>query len=116
MKHLSYILALWVLLLSTVPCFLEDKCLFQCANEQTEEPCADNDGSSCTDCNCSPFLHCNTCTGCPIPKLFHSESFHFILAMAKAAIDPIVKLNINDTEQTINELSIAIPKFPLTHA
>lgn len=46
MKHLSYILALWVLLLSTVPCFLEDKCLFQCANEQTEEPCADNDGSS----------------------------------------------------------------------
>lgn len=43
MKHLSYILALWVLLLSTVPCFLEDKCLFQCANEQTEEPCADND-------------------------------------------------------------------------
>ena len=49
MKHLSYILALWVLLLSTVPCFLEDKCLFQCANEQTEEPCADNDGSSCTD-------------------------------------------------------------------
>lgn len=55
MKHLSYILALWVLLLSTVPCFLEDKCLFQCANEQTEEPCADNDGSSCTDCNCSPF-------------------------------------------------------------
>ena len=46
----------------------------------------------------------------------HSESFHFILAMEKAAIDPIVKLNINDTEQTINELSIAIPKFPLTHA
>ena len=39
MKHLSYILALWVLLLSTVPCFLEDKFLFQCANEQTEEPC-----------------------------------------------------------------------------
>ena len=78
MKHLSYILALWVLLLSTVPCFLEDKCLFQCANEQTEEPCADNDGSSCTDCNCSPFLHCNTCTGCPIPKLFHSPTAELI--------------------------------------
>ena len=28
MKHLSYILALWVLLLSTVPCFLEDKFCF----------------------------------------------------------------------------------------
>ena len=79
MKHLSYILALWVLLLSTVPCFLEDKCLFQCANEQTEEPCADNDGSSCTDCNCPPFLHCNTCTGCPIPKLFHSPTAELIL-------------------------------------
>ena len=32
MKYLSYILALWVLLLSTAPCFLKDKCLFQCVN------------------------------------------------------------------------------------
>ena len=79
MKHLSYILALWVLLLSTVPCFLEDKCLFQCADEQTEESCDDNDESSCTDCNCSPFLHCNTCTGCPVPKLFHTPTTELIL-------------------------------------
>ena len=68
MKYLSYILALWVLLLSTAPCFLKDKCLFQCVNNM-EETCSD-DGCSCADC-CSPFLHFNTCTGCPVPRLFH---------------------------------------------
>ena len=73
MKYLSYILALWVLLLSTVPCFLKDECLFQSMNEAQEEACTDND-CSCTDCCCSPFLHCNTCTGCPVPRLFHSFS------------------------------------------
>lgn len=72
MKHLSYILALWVLLLSTAPCFLEDKCLFQCANDTSEEPCSNGDDCSCTDCCCSPFLHCNTCTGCPAPNIHHS--------------------------------------------
>lgn len=72
MKYLSYILALWVLLLSTAPCFLKDECLFQCKNDTQEETSTDDDGCSCTDCCCSPFLHCNTCTGCPAPKLFHS--------------------------------------------
>ena len=71
MKYLSYILALWVLLLSTAPCFLKDECLFQCTDNEPGEMCHD-DGCSCTDCCCSPFLHCNTCTGCPIPQLFHS--------------------------------------------
>ena len=37
MKYLSYIIALWVLLLSTVPCFLKDECLFQCKNDTQEE-------------------------------------------------------------------------------
>lgn len=78
MKHLSYILAFWVLLLSTAPCFLEDKCLFKCANEETEESCSDDEGCSCTDCCCSPFLHCNTCTGCPAPKLFHSLTVELV--------------------------------------
>ena len=98
MKHLSYILALWVLLLSTVPCFLEDKCLFQCANEQTEEPCADNDGSSCTDCNCSPFLHCNTCTGCPIPKLRKRNEESFSLCKTKGYyLIELIRRLVNET-------------------
>ena len=54
------------------PCFLKDECLFQCKNDTQEETSTDDDGCSCTDCCCSPFLHCNTCTGCPAPKLFHS--------------------------------------------
>lgn len=77
-KHLSYILAFWVLLLSTAPCFLKDECLFRCGNEETEESCSHDEGSACTDCCCSPFLHCNTCTGCPVPKIFHSPSIVLI--------------------------------------
>lgn len=72
MKYLSYILALWVLLLSTAPCFLKDECLFKCVNEIQGETCPNDDGCACTDCCCSPFLHCNICTGCPAPQPFHS--------------------------------------------
>lgn len=69
MKYLSYIVALWVLLLSTAPCFLEDKCLFRCMNDE-EEGARSDDGCSCADC-CSPFLHCNTCTGCLMLRPFY---------------------------------------------
>ena len=34
--------------------------------------------------------------------------------MAKAAIEPNVRLSISDTVHTINELSIAVPRFPFT--
>lgn len=70
MKYLSYILITWILLLSTAPCCLQDKCLFHDLNNEKETSCHHNDSDSCTEC-CSPFLHCNTCTGCPVPNLFY---------------------------------------------
>ena len=78
MKFLSCILALWVVLLSTLPCFLEDECLFQHTDDMQEDTCPNNNGTSCTDC-CSPFLHCSTCTGFLIPKLIHSPFIRMVL-------------------------------------
>lgn len=70
MKYLSFILALIVLLLSTAPCFMEDKCLdlthqSAASEEQGDEDC----GMEC----CSPFFNCNTCTG------FVLTTFHFFV-------------------------------------
>lgn len=66
MKYLSLILSISVLLLSVVPCCLEDKCLS--AYTETVET-SNDDCNSCDDCSdsscCSPFLHCNTCSGFP---------------------------------------------------
>lgn len=78
MKFLSCILALWVMLLSTLPCFLEDECLFQHTDDMQEDTCPNNNGTSCTDC-CSPFLHCSTCTGFLIPKEIHSPFIRMVL-------------------------------------
>src|SRR5690606_16387766 len=68
MKHLSFILALMVLVLSTAPCFMEDKCLdftHETANGQ------EHDDGEC-QC-CSPFSICKTCTG------FILISFHSLI-------------------------------------
>ena len=68
MKFISLILALMVVVLSTTPCFAEDKCL-----EQTFET-SNNQHQNDNDCNkscCSPFFNCNTCTG------FVLTNFHF---------------------------------------
>lgn len=70
MKCLSCLVALWVFLLSTLPCFLQDDCLFCSEDNVAESGCTCQDEGACSDCCCSPFLHCNTCTGCPRPKLF----------------------------------------------
>lgn len=69
MKHLSFILALMVLILSTAPCFTEDKCL-ETAQQTTDnqEQDDDNCGMAC----CSPFSKCNTCTGFVITSFYVS--------------------------------------------
>jgi len=69
MKYLSFILALMVLILSTAPCFMEDKChdrTFQIADnqEQNEDDCD-------KEC-CSPFFTCKTCTGFVVTLLHFS--------------------------------------------
>ena len=67
MKHLSSILALMVLVLSTLPGFMEDKCIdviHQTTNSQEED--RDGCGMEC----CSPFSKCNTCTGFVITSFY----------------------------------------------
>ena len=67
MKHLSSILALMVLVLSTLPGFMEDKC-FDLVNQTTnsQEQDSDDCGMEC----CSPFSKCNTCTGFVITSFY----------------------------------------------
>lgn len=74
MKYLSFILALMVLVLSTAPCFMEDKCL-DLAQQTTDSQEQDNDDCG-MDC-CSPFSKCNTCTGFVITT-FHFSIIHTI--------------------------------------
>ena len=70
MKYLSLILSISVLLLSVMPCCLEDKCLSVYA--ETAET-GDDMGNCSDDSCCSPFLHCNTCSGFP-----EARSYNFI--------------------------------------
>lgn len=74
MKYLSLVLSISVLLLSVVPCCLEDKCLS--AYSQIVEIGVDTK-NNCDDCSnngyncCSPFLHCNTCSGFPEARYYN---------------------------------------------
>ena len=60
------------------------------------------------------------CTGTIIPiikyVIISFANFHRILAMAKAAIDPIIMLRIRVTTQTMAEFRVAFPKRPAVHA
>ncbi|MBK8847521.1 MAG: hypothetical protein IPO27_13660 [Bacteroidetes bacterium] len=67
MKFITFILALYVLTLSTVPCYVEDKCLNQDTSNRTNR---NNDEQGCSDC-CSPFVSCGTCCG----FTFHFTAF-----------------------------------------
>jgi len=58
-KYLSFILAVYVLLLSVAPNLVDDECF----NEQTTEQGQNQqDKQDCSDC-CSPFMGCHTCNG-----------------------------------------------------
>lgn len=64
-RYLSILFVIMTLSMSTMPCFLYDRCLFA----GTEENCPHDDDGSCTDTDlCSPFMHCNTCSGCICPQ------------------------------------------------
>ena len=60
------------------------------------------------------------CTGIiiPIRKYVSAapENFQRNLPIAKAAIEPIIRLRISVTVHTINELSVAVPSLPAVHA
>lgn len=64
-KYLSILIVIMTLSLSTMPCFLYDRCLFS----GMEENCTHDDDGSCADDDfCSPFMQCNTCTGFVYPQ------------------------------------------------
>lgn len=66
MKYLSFMMAIMVLVLSTIPCIMEDKCI-DLTYQSTDNQQNDNDcGMEC----CSPFFNCHTCTGF-IVTIFH---------------------------------------------
>lgn len=73
MKYLSLILSISVFLLSVIPCCVEDKCL--AIHSQTIGIEDDAPLNSCDDCSdnscCSPFLHCNTCSGFPEARYYN---------------------------------------------
>ena len=85
MKHLSFILALMVLVLSTLPGFMEDKCfdvIHQTTNSQEQD--SDDCGMEC----CSPFSKCNTCTGFVIDSFYFSTINSIQLPVKKAGAIP----------------------------
>lgn len=55
-----------VLVLSTAPCFIEDKCL-DLTEETADGQAPDNDDYQC----CSPFLSCKTCVGIVLISFHH---------------------------------------------
>ncbi len=63
-----------VLVLSTTPCFAEDKCFDEISETSNSEHQNDDD---CNKSCCSPFFNCNTCAGFTINTFYYSIS-HFV--------------------------------------
>lgn len=74
MKYLSFIVAFLVLVLSTAPCCIEDKCNKPAHQISQKQQQGDND--SCAKC-CSPFMNCNTCMGFVI-TYFQFSTIHLV--------------------------------------
>lgn len=99
MKYLSLILSISVLLLSVMPCCLEDKCLSASTTVETGD-----DINSCDDCTddscCSPFLHCNTCSGFPEARSYNFISLKSNLVSVYKS-DYIESNNLSDYKSSI---------------
>lgn len=62
MKYLSFILAIYVFVLTVAPNVVTD----ECSREQAMDDEQSSKDQHCSDC-CSPFTSCNTCTGFTSP-------------------------------------------------
>jgi len=80
MKYLSFILAIYVLLLTAAPNLVEDKCF----NEQTTEQ-RQNQQDDQSDC-CSPFMSCNTCNGFTVSYASFSVQSFLIYSDLKVSL------------------------------
>jgi hypothetical protein len=67
-KIYCILLSLWIVLLSTAACYVDDNCRGDVKTEQSGHP-----EDSCA--NCSPFLTCGSCTG----FIFNATQFSFQL-------------------------------------
>ena len=102
MKSISFIIAVYVLILATVPCYLEDRC--QNPSNQTEQSKDNHNEEGCSDC-CSPFFGCGTCSGFTFTRL----SFSLTAAII------ITELNISVYNQNfISEFHSSIWQPPKT--
>lgn len=61
MKIFCFILSIYVLVLSTVPCCSDDNCIDETKTEQSDKHSQD-EHQGCNG-SCSPFFTCGTCVG-----------------------------------------------------
>lgn len=66
MKIFCFILSIYVLVLSTVPCCADDNCIDETKTEQSNQHSQEDHQDSCG--TCSPFLTCGTCVGFTLTK------------------------------------------------
>jgi len=94
MKYLSLILSMYVLLLSVMPCCFEDKCLS--VYIPTVESGVDTH-NNCDDCSdngyncCSPFLHCDTCSG--FPEAHHYSPISVVIGLVSDCKSDYIERN-----------------------
>lgn len=67
MKTRCFILSFFIILLSTVPCCLDNNCNNEIETEYANNSPQDHKEGECTIC--SPFLTCGTCSGFVINSL-----------------------------------------------
>ena len=104
MKYLSFILALYVLLLTAVPNVVEDKCFQEQTTEQSQDNQNDKDCSEC----CSPFMSCNTCLGFTFP--IANFSIHSILTYSDKKVS-IYKENTTSNLEASRWLHVSYPTW-----
>ena len=66
MKIFCFILSVYVLVLSTVPCCADDNCIDETKTEQSNQHSHEDHQDGCG--TCSPFLTCGTCVGFTLTK------------------------------------------------
>lgn len=94
MKYQSFILAICVMLLSTVPYLIEDDCMNNCLGSELSKVSNNMNDTDCSDC-CSPFIQCTTCSGFIVEKIVNP--FEYILTIQSDQIFSLYKEKVTDT-------------------
>ncbi|WP_418893546.1 hypothetical protein [Limibacterium fermenti] len=73
MKHVSFIFAVYILLMTAVPLFIKDDCMLHAQDTTACESAGHFEESGCTCC--SPFMKCATCHGFIVPAMTDCPGF-----------------------------------------